>query len=313
MVLLDYFVNCIREHVWAHDLSSILTWILRIAFMSLVLIMVYSKYSYMRRQSPETILKPNVSRVSGALVNKSNILLTGDRPLYQIRESSCQEEFDAALNQRVHIYARDVLLASQDPSDTTPHEALSCIRYVKRQETVELPRLGDTDSSDSHFETQEKARVYLESLLQFRAFRTNCVHGASWEQWNDEARRILKGALLFGCRNIAEDVFDAITAAGILPDVETYTLMIKVCMSQDDIPQANHFVKSMRDAGLHPPDYLLQLLPRDPEPIKEPIKTLNKDAPVFVPTFKGALPASSEGDGASRTTQGIKENARLRE
>lgn len=313
MVLLDYFVNCIRDHVWAHDLSSILTWILRIAFMIVVLLMVCSRYSYMRGQSPETILKQNVSRLSGPLVHKSHILLTGDRPLYQIHESSCQEDFDAALNLRVHIYARDVLLASQDPSDTAPHEALSSIRYAKRQETAEPPRLGDHDSSNSHFESQDKGRIYLESLLQFRAFRTNCVHGASWEQWNDEARRILKGALLYGCRNVAEDVFDAITAAGILPDVETYTLMIKVCLSQDDIPQANHFVKSMRDAGLLPPDYLLQLLPRGPEPIKEPIKTLNKDAPVFVPTFTGALPASSEGDEAWQTTQRIKRNPRLRE
>ena len=136
----------------------------------------------------------------------------------------------------------------------------------------------------------ETERDFLQSLLQFRAFKASGMIDRSWEKWNEESQKVLSGAILFGCAGIPVEVYEAMTSAGVLPDAETFALLVRGCLVVNDLPNARVFVASMSNAGFLPPKELVAAVMTGFQSIANHHTGLNKHAPVFVPKFGSLNP-----------------------
>ena len=129
----------------------------------------------------------------------------------------------------------------------------------------------------------EAEKQYLQSLLQFRAVKISKLNQASWEKWNEEAQRIIKGAILLKCRGIAAEVYSTLISGGVLPDQETFTLLVRASLVNMEIDSAKFFLGEMVNASFLPPRDLVDSVSNKIQNSIASKPALNKDAPVFVP------------------------------
>ena len=131
-------------------------------------------------------------------------------------------------------------------------------------------------------------REYLQSLLQFRARKLMSFEHATWEAWNDEAQKILKGVILYKCKGAALEVYETILAAGVLPDEETFTLLVRASLICDGGSRAKVLLEEMSKAGYVPPiEFSQSVIHRDFTIGDASYCALSKDAPVFIPHTNG--------------------------
>jgi len=173
---------------------------------------------------------------------------------------------------RILSFQREQLLYIWSLSSAKSHQTLFSIRV---RHSLNRDCLHEIDVVSSNHE-----REYLQSLVHFRAFKSTALDCASWEQWNEEAQKILEGALIFGCNEITVEVYDAMMSAGVLPDHDTFTLLSRVSLAKNDFMVAKSFLTQMSNAGFIPPRDLVDRVSRHFKAIS---KGLNRDAPVFVP------------------------------
>lgn len=217
---------------------------------------------------------------------KQHTLLTEARPLFRIeeREMTSLRVCRNQSQQSVIPFAREALLAARTIVDgTVPVE----LKDLKAEAAVVPAEEGDKSDICSRTSPEED-REYLRSLLEFRALRTPGLEGASWETWNREAQKILRGTLMFDCFTVGSQVFDIMSAKGILPDNETFNLLLEVSLRAQDTIGAKGFIDLMGKAGYIADEglksaYQLMIAKRRPS------LTWNKDAPVFVPKRHGSL------------------------
>jgi hypothetical protein len=127
-------------------------------------------------------------------------------------------------------------------------------------------------------------KLYLQSLVQFRALRSSGLNHASWEQWNEEAQRILNGATLLGCTGVPTEVYDTILMAGVLPDSETFASLVRTSITLGEIGVARNFLTEMSNAGFLPPRQLVDEVSKGFNKPSCQRQSFNRDAPEFVPS-----------------------------
>lgn len=132
-------------------------------------------------------------------------------------------------------------------------------------------------------------REYLQSLLQFRAVKISALNYATWEKWNEEAHKILQGASLFKCKDVAMEVYDIIVSAGVLPDQETFTLLIRASLINDDFVNAKLFMDEMTSAGYIPKQSDVEMVTNRHFLGAQTTTGWNKNAAVFVPTHAACI------------------------
>ena len=216
---------------------------------------------------------------------KQHFTICSDRPLYEI-----QEEHDVS--------------APSERAKGTPHQPLftreSCLsHYLGSSKLSRVPvELFRCDNSPGTCPTSSKEitlkpedeKQYLQSLVQFRALRSTGLNHASWEQWNEEAQRILKGAKLLRCTGIAVEVYDTMLSAGVLPDCDTFNLLVSTSVTLGELGTAKNFLTEMSNAGFIPPRNFLEVLSQglnDSSLTVAPQHPFNKNAPEFIPSSCG--------------------------
>ena len=270
------------------DLNNLYSWILLTlrALLPLVTLTVFAS----------RILAPSGKKQgrSGSALNakqhaqsiKQHTLLTEARPLFRIeeREMTSLRVSHNNSQQSVIPFAREALLAARTIVDgTVPVE----LKDLKTEAAVVPPEKVEKSgicSRASHGDERE----YLRSLLEFRALRTPGLEGASWETWNREAQKILRGTLMFDCFTVGPQVFDIMSARGILPDNETFNLLLEVSLRAQDTMGAKGFIDLMCKAGYIADEDLTSAYQLMIAKQRSSL-TWNKDAPVFVPKRHGSL------------------------
>lgn len=186
-------------------------------------------------------------------------------------------------------------------SCTYPKEVLLRCRPTLKRESNSPPllpfmlctRVSDSETSPTT-ETQflvtansaspAQQKDYLQSLLHFRAFRNNIFNDATWEEWNEEARKILGGAAILGSCEVAMEVYDTLTKVGVLPDGETFSILIETSLAGGDVKGAKFFLKRMSSAGFVPMKSLVDEVLRRIGSSNKSSGKMNRDAPEFVPS-----------------------------
>lgn len=217
---------------------------------------------------------------------KQHFTISSNRPLFEIRESDdvvggLPDRFTETGSPSV---SRELLLGLYSNSSN---------RVVTRSLFAFKPEPGTVSHTSAQPDiSPEKEKQYLQSLVQFRALRSSGLNHATWEQWNEEARRILNGANIVRCTGVATEVFDTILSAGVLPDCETFTLLVRTSVNLGEFAPARTFLTEMTNAGFLPPRTLVDEVSKGlhaPSTIGS--STFNKHAPEFVPSMTQVLHA----------------------
>lgn len=247
--------------------DTIISWGLRSSFvLCLILIAV------LRRKSPSSSFATAKSKLSsriGITGSKSVLHSVDQRPLFRIKEGVL-ESSDASVAQTNSgpVFTKDSLLAARS--------------IVSMNRPIELHDLGSAgyirDARGMQNNGEEPEKEALQCLMQFRALKSITLKDATWTQWNEEARKILRGALALSCKNVSMEVYDTLVAQGILPDAGTFTLLVKTSLKAEEFRNAQFFVRKMSDSGHIPP-------PEVQQEVSTKLQTLslNKHAAVFVP------------------------------
>ncbi len=203
-----------------------------------------------------------------------------DRP-ESILPDGCVSE---VMMHRSHSYNKQLLLRHRLVTTAERHGSLKFIRWTDVPEVVPQPVEDAASRPIVNNVSPTRQKEYLQSLLHFRAFRNNIFQDASWEQWNCEARNILGGATILGSSGIAVEVYDTLCKVGVLPDVDTFKLLIETSLTCGDMKAAKMFLKRMSSAGFVPEKALVDDVLRRLSNWKKDSTVLNADAPEFVPT-----------------------------
>ena len=157
-------------------------------------------------------------------------------------------------------------------------------------------------------------REYLQSLLQFRAVKLASFNHTTWEAWNEEAQKILKGATMFKCKGVATEVYDTLTEVGVLPDEETFTSLVHFCLISDDVVNAKLFLAEMINAGYLPSREVSELVSLEYLKLNRHVSgaCMNKHAAVFVPLVTD-IKDTKEHHGWEKVLPSHKRAARVRE
>lgn len=175
-------------------------------------------------------------------------------------------------------YSRTLLLSSRKQSTGDGVYIVELAHDSEENVTSTHTLLGQS-ASDTGPDVQ---REYLQSLLQFRALRSNPRVGISWEDWNDEAKRILGGAALLNARGVSTEVYEALMQAGILPDAGTFAALVSTSITVGDVRSARSFLKKMSNSGFIPDKSLIDIVLKEYSQSRTPA-SLNRDAAEFVP------------------------------
>jgi hypothetical protein len=254
---------------------EVILWVLRMSIPILIYVIYFRETNPV--QSP--FLRPSATRAfSGVQASsKQHFTIVSDRPLYEIHESDEVSEIEPRIIREspAPSYSRELLLCGRDGSH--PSVQVRSIFVVKQAGIhCNINSPGRNRSPDPKHEKE-----YLQSLLHFRAFKSAALDCASWERWNEEAQKILTGALLFGCNDLTLEVYEAMISAGVLPDNDTFLLFVKVSLAKSDLMEARSFLTQMSNAGFIPPRELVDQVSHR---LSSAHKLLNRDAPVFVPS-----------------------------
>lgn len=247
--------------------NSIVSWILRSSVIFLVLSIGFLKGRASRKA--RTLDDSRLNKQGMMPTAKPQFSSSENRPLFRILE--CSSEASVSVLGRVDVgpvFIRDSLLASRTCIQSSKPPQLNPLKYCQ-PESIIINRLDVTACE----------RDSLQRLMQFKAFRTISTRGASWNEWNENAQKILRGSLLLNCKNISFEVYESLLSNGVLPDSDTFQLLVRGCLRASEYQEANHFLAKMAEAGYTPPSNLEQ----DFHEKKLDSMRLNKDAPVFVP------------------------------
>ena len=259
---------------------DVMLWFVRMS----VPLLIYRMYFGVSARS-SACKNPSGRSISG----KQHFTISSDRPLFQIRESrdlddrqtgperpncfplTSRESLLGVFKKSFCMSSAVVLFKSKPPSGVAAHSA---------------PR---------DYPSPEEEKLYLQSLVQFRALRSSGLNHASWEQWNEEAQRILNGAALLGCAGVPAEVYDTMTMAGVLPESDTFLLLVRTAISVGQLTTARTFLTEMSNAGFLPPRQLVDEVSRGLNQSVSQGPSLNKYAPEFVPALPKASRNSGEG------------------
>ena len=276
-VYLCCFLNeCISMDESTHFL---LLWALRATLLAVItwLCTNPSKWSHViSHRSRKFGLHANYSRSREV---SQNVRQIDTRPCFRVDEKCQDEACGSAESPRVHgfQYCRDTLLSRRQTSIVSQPASL---RRLKHGPAEYLPR-ARTVATRAAIDADQK-RGFLQSFLQFRALKQSPLQGANWLEWNDEARKILSGALLYDSHATFAEVYDQMMAAGVMPDEETFSLLIRCSILSNDPDRTRRLINHMRDAGFSVP---LELKNDLNHISARSVQSLNPHAPVFVPRF----------------------------
>jgi hypothetical protein len=266
------------------DLYAVALWVVRIvlpvsmlAFVALRLFMQHPVNEHRRR----LILNPKTQTSS----IKQHALLTESRPLFRIEEQVMIGKSPKLESGTVNEvpYPREALLAARVAVlDSKPPE-LAQLDWGSVRRSLE----SKSKASFVKVASLQDEREYLRSLLEFRALKTPGIADASWEAWNREAQKILKGALLFDCYQVGVQVHDILSRKGILPDNETFNLLLEIALKGQDLTGAKILIDLMGKAG-YVADQDLQSAFQVAHSKKNASLTWNRDAPEFIPISRVA-------------------------
>lgn len=260
------------------SMYDIMIWFFRMS----VPILIYRIY-FMDR----TVLRHYPHRSCGPVLQssfpasgKQHFTISSNRPLFEIRESNdliAGTPAQPPINDSSSV-SRDILIGFYLNSSESIH--------VRELFAVKPPSgLASHESTESDI-TPAQEKLYLQSLVQFRALRSSGLNHATWEQWNEEARRILNGVNLVRCTGVATEVFETILSVGVLPDCETFTLLVRTSVKLGEFEAAKTFLNEMTNAGFLPSRTLV-------DDVSKGLcasscitgSTFNRDAPEFVPSM----------------------------
>ena len=256
---------------------DVMLWLIRLS-VPLLIARVYFKGN----SSDHTCGKP-ANRVTSA---KQHFTISSDRPLFEIRES---RELNGLKNET-------------DRNASFPSVSRECLLglYVKSLHGKSTNALfgvncaldRSVDASAQVKPSPEQEKLYLQSLVQFRALRSSGLNHATWERWNEEAQRILNGASLLGCSGVPAEVYDTMMMAGVLPDSDTFLVLVQTAMTLGDLAAARNFLTEMSNAGFLPPRHLVDEVSRSLNQSVTQRLSLNKYAPEFIPSLGKIKPGS---------------------
>ena len=259
-----------------------LVWILRICLLATSYGLLRSRFFKFTWLCADKSLPQQHVPKTHVFSNKQNARQLDERPFFTVDE---QTELDPGSQWVPHLsskfdwqYSRDSLLTSRSTVEEPKPEALR--RISEENQPCALGFVSESFRSSRQCE-------YLQSLLQFRALKSSALVHADWTAWNNEAHMILNGAILFDSRQTFIEVYDTMISSGVLPDCETFSLLIECSASLNDARRTKELVTHMTNAGFTPPKQFI-----DDSDSKHSMGgsdcNLNKDAPEFVPQFRMA-------------------------
>ena len=260
--------------------SQIVTWAMRALF-------IVGIYLFFRHGNRVEISKGADAAGSArkialihASMKKQHVTKTAERPLMTISESASPEtrEWREASPSRPQFISRDSLLATLANCECVVPRGL---QLFSNNPHFALPE-DHVVSNDRRKDQIDEEKTNLQSLVQFRLFKTSEVSGHDWGKWNEEARKILKAARSLGLLDIVAEVRDALLMAGVLPDVETYAVLVELSVAASDVDAATGFIDEMIRSGYVVESSLLRSVERMVE-YCPPKKGFNKNAPIFIP------------------------------
>jgi hypothetical protein len=259
--------------------SQIVTWAMRALFIvGIYLFFRHRNRSEISKGVDEVGLGRRIAPIHASM--KQHVTKTAERPLMTISESASPEtcEWREASPARPQFISRDSLLAT----------LANCECVVPRglQLFSNNPQFAFPEDHVAHKNPRkdqiDEEKTNLQSLVQFRLFKTSEVSGHDWGKWNEEARKILKAARSLGLLDIVEEVRDALLMAGVLPDVETYAILVELSVAASDVEAATGYIDEMIRSGYVVESTLLRSVERMAD-YCPPKKGFNKNAPVFIP------------------------------
>lgn len=248
--------------------ETIISWSLRSSFLLCLIIVVWRG-----RRSTSATLVSTESKLNSRLGmsgTKTTIISVDQRPLFRIKEGIPDSGVVSVVANEVGpVFTRDSMLAARI--------------FVSMDRPVELNVFGSKRVIQGHHTIQsvnlDDEKEAFQCLMQFRALKSIPSKDATWTEWNEEARKILRGAMALTCKNIAMELYDALVAHGILPDVDTFILLVKASLKAEEFRNAQFFVRKMSDSGYVAPSDVQQEVTANLLNV-----ALNKHAAVFVPS-----------------------------
>ena len=260
-----------------------LVWLLRICLLATIYGFLRSRFFKLTRLCGDKSSQEQHVPKAHVFSNKQNARQLDDRPFFTVKE---QAELEPIRQWGPHFsskpdwqYSRDSLLSSRSTVEEPKPEALQRISEDNLACALE--------PGSERYQSSNRQREYLQSLLQFRALKSSALVHADWSAWNNEAHMILNGAILFDSRQTFIEVYDTMTSSGVLPDSETFSLLIECSTYMNDARRTKELVTHMTNAGFTPPREVI-----DGWGLQHSMGgsecNLNRDAPEFVPQFRMA-------------------------
>jgi hypothetical protein len=252
---------------------DLLIWSIRAAVIALVTLKLF-RYATKSDERP-SIISPN-----GILNHKAaHNVGPGDRPLQRIQEELplCPAKMSSVYRNR-SVYSRDAILAARLLMQSAVRNPKTQLFHVITEFPVPHQKVVGVSEKES-----------LQSLLQFRLKRGSGLQGATWNEWNIEARRIVSGAALTMCKGACTDVLSVLDTNGVLPDSDTFTLLVDASLKIDGYETARSIVIRMVDAGYRIPVHFGELMRESVRSSRAVETSLNRNAKIFVPRHAVAM------------------------